>query len=290
MTFINARILRKRPNLFVTPKRNYGNLLIKYESGTDGTAPDPDPPASDPDPVTFSTSWTTNAGVVTANLTGISSHRTTEVIVLSRDDGTVLATLDENKVGNWDLQHDEGTSYGSYTYNVRLDGVIKSTFSRDYQPNVPSFTTNFFSNTAKIISCAIDTITNPHNSFTVKLAKLDGTILDTRVLNDATSFFLQFTELDYGTYDYQVLLNDTQVATHQHIFVRPEPTFTTSWTKSGLSITADLSSIVGAHPDFYAYLCRDDGTTLDTHQFQTGQTTTSLTFTEADYGLSLIHI
>ena len=83
MTFINARILRKRPNLFVTPKRNYGNLLIKYESGTDGTAPDPDPPAPDPDPVTFTTSWTTNAGVVTANLTGISSHRTTEVIVLT---------------------------------------------------------------------------------------------------------------------------------------------------------------------------------------------------------------
>ena len=284
MTFINARILRKRPNLFVTPKRNYGNLLIKYESGTDGTAPDPDPPAPDPDPVTFTTSWTTNAGVVTANLTGISSHRTTEVIVLTRDDGTVLATLDENKVGNWDLQHDEGTSYGSYTYNVRLDGVIKSTFSRDYQPNVPSFTTNFFSNTAKIISCAIDTITNPHNSFTVKLAKLDGTILDTRVLNDATSFFLQFTELDYGTYDYQVLLNDTQVATHQHIFVRPEPTFTTSWTKSGLTINADLSSITGAHPEFYAYLCRDDGTTLATHQFTEGQTTTSLSFTETEYG------
>ena len=161
MTFINARILRKRPNLFVTPKRNYGNLLIKYESGTDGTAPNPDPPAPDPDPVTFTTSWTTNVGVVTANLTGISSHRTTEVIVLTRDDGTVLATLDENKVGNWDLQHDEGTSYGSYTYNVRLDGVIKSTFSRDYQPNVPTFTTNFFSNIAKRISCGIENIVNP---------------------------------------------------------------------------------------------------------------------------------
>jgi hypothetical protein len=66
--------------------------------------------------------------------------------------------------------------------------------------------------------------------------------------------------------------------------VRPEPTFTTSWTKSGLSITADLSGIVGGHPEFYAYLCRDDGTTLATHQFQTGQTTTSLAFTEADYG------
>ncbi|CAL6309818.1 unnamed protein product [Bathycoccus prasinos] len=303
MTFINARILRKRPNLFVTPKRKYGNLLIKYESGTDGTAPDPDPPAPDPDPVTFTTSWTTNAGVVTANLTGISSHRTTEVIVLTRDDGTVLATLDENKVGNWDLQHDEGTTYGSYTYNVRLDGVIKSTFSRTYEPDTPSFTTNFFSNTVKAISCGIENITNPHDSYSVRLARPDDTILDTQVLNDASSFFLQFTESDYGTYDYKLLLSkwtttstsnpnippesywvDTVIATHTQLFPRPEPTFTTSWTKSGLSITADLSSITGAHPDFYAYLCRDDGTTLATHQFQTGQTTTSLSFTEPDYG------
>ena len=186
---------------------------------------------------------------------------------------------------------------------MHLDGVIKSTFSRDYQPNVPSFTTNFFSNTAKRISCGIENIVNPHDSYSVRLARPDDTILDTQVLNDATPFFLQFTESDYGTYDYKLLLSkwtttstsnpnippesywvDTVIATHQHIFVRPEPTFTTSWTKSGLSITADLSSIVGAHPEFYAYLCRTDGTTLATHQFQTGQTTTSLTFTEADYG------
>mmetsp|Transcript_6631 Transcript_6631/g.22098 ORF Transcript_6631/g.22098 Transcript_6631/m.22098 type:complete len:539 (+) Transcript_6631:3176-4792(+) len=301
MTFINAQILRKRPNLFVTPKRKYGNLLIKYESGTDGTTPDPDPPA--PDPVAFTTSWSTNGGIVEANLTGISSHRTTEVIVLTGDDGTVLVTLDENKVGNWDLQHDEGTGHGSYTYNVRLDGVIKSTFSRDYQPNVPSFTTNFFSNTVKTISCGIDNIVNPHDSYSVRLAKPEDTILDTQVLNDASAFFFQFTESDYGTYGYKLLLSkwtttstsnpnippesywvDTVIATHTQLFPRPEPTFTTSWTKSGLSINADLSSITGAHPDFYAYLCRDDGTTLATHQFQTGQTTTSLSFTEADYG------
>ena len=81
-----------------------------------------------------------------------------------------------------------------------------------------------------------------------------------------------------------MLLNDTQVATHTHTWPRPEPTFTTGWTKSGLAITADLSSITGAHPDFYAYLCRSDGTTLATHQFQTGQTTASLSHTEADYG------
>ena len=300
MTFINRRII-KRPTLFASSRRNFGNLLTHYETGQDATpSPDPDPT---PDPVTFTTSWSTNGGIVEANITGISPHRTTEVIVLTRSDGTVLATLDENKVGDWDLQHDEGTTYGSYTYNVRLDGVIKSTFSRDYQPNVPTFTTNFFSNIAKRISCGIDTITNPHDSYSVRLARPDDTILDTQVLNDASSFFLQFTESDYGTYDYKLLLSkwtttstsnpnippkaywvDTVIATHQQIFVRPEPTFTTSWTKSGLTINADLSSITGAHPEFYAYLCRDDGTTLATHHFQTGQTTTSLTFTEADYG------
>ncbi|CAL6414719.1 unnamed protein product [Bathycoccus prasinos] len=299
MTLINRRII-KRPTLFATSRRNFGNLLTHYETGQDGTTPDPDPT---PDPVAFTTSWSTNGGIVEANLTGISSHRTTEVIVLTRDDGTVLATLDENKVGDWDLQHDEGTGYGSYTYNVRLDGVIKSTFSRDYQPNVSSFTTNFFSNSAKRISCGVENISNPHDSYSVRLARPDDTILDTQVLNDATPFFLQFTESDYGTYDYKLLLSkwtttstsnpnippesywvDTVIATHTQLFPRPEPTFTTSWTKSGLSITADLSSIVGAHPDFYAYLCRDDGTTLATHHFQTGQTTTSLSFTETDYG------
>ncbi|CAL6421937.1 unnamed protein product [Bathycoccus prasinos] len=298
MTFINRRII-KRPTLFATSRRNFGNLLTHYETGQDGTTPDPDPT---PDPVAFTTSWSINGGIVEANLTGISSHRTTEVIVLTRDDGTVLATLDENKVGDWDLQRDEGTTYGSYTYNVRLDGVIKSTFSRDYQPNVPSFSTNFFSNIAKRISCGVENISNPHDSYSVRLARPDDTILDTQVLNDATPFFLQFTESDYGTYDYKLLLSkwtttstsnpnippesywvDTVIATHQQIFVRPEPTFTTSWTKSGLTINADLSSITGAHPDFYAYLCRDDGTTLATHHFQTGQTA-SLSFTETEYG------
>jgi hypothetical protein len=135
------------------------------------------------------------------------------------------------------------------------------------------------------------------------LARLDDTILDTQVLNDGTPFFLQFTELDYGTYDYKLLLSkwtttstsnpnispesyfvDTVIATHTQLFLRPEPTFTTSWTKSGLTINADLSSITGAHSEFYAYLCRDDETTLATHQFTEGETNTSLTFTETGYG------
>ena len=302
MTFINRRII-KRPTLFATSRRNFGNLLTHYETGQDGTTPEPGPDPDPTTPISFTVSWATNGGIIQANLVGIQDGDGTEVITLTRDDGSILATLASGSLGNHTLQHDEGTNYNTYTYTIRLDGVVQSSFTRTYEPNTPSFTTNFFSNTAKVISCGIENITNPHESYSVRLARPDDTILDTQVLNDASSFFLQFTESDYGTYDYKLLLSkwtttstsnpnippesywvDTVIATHTQLFPRPEPTFTTSWTKSGLTINADLSSITGAHPDFYAYLCRDDGTTLATHQFQTGQTTTSLSFTEPDYG------
>ena len=302
MTFINRRII-KRPTLFATSRRNFGNLLTHYETGQDGTTPEPGPDPDPTTPISFTVSWATNGGIIQANLVGIQDGDGTEVITLTRDDGSILATLASGSLGNHTLQHDEGTNYNTYTYTIRLDGVVQSSFTRTYEPNTPSFTTNFFSNTAKVISCGIENITNPHDSYSVRLARPDDTILDTQVLNDASSFFLQFTESDYGTYDYKLLLSkwtttstsnpnippesywvDTVIATHTQLFPRPEPTFTTSWTKSGLSITADLSSITGAHPEFYAYLTRDDGTTLATHQFQTGQTTTSLSFIETEYG------
>ncbi|CAL6310781.1 unnamed protein product [Bathycoccus prasinos] len=302
MTFINRRII-KRPTLFASSRRNFGNLLTHYETGQDGTTPEPGPDPDPTTPISFTVSWATNGGIIQANLVGIQDGDGTEVITLTRDDGSFLATLASGSLGNHTLQHDEGTNYNTYTYTIRLDGVVQSSFTRTYEPNTPNFTTNFFSNTAKVISCGIENITNPHDSYSVRLARPDDTILDTQVLNDATPFFLQFTESDYGTYDYKLLLSkwtttstsnpnippesywvDTVIATHQQIFVRPEPTFTTSWTKSGLTINADLSSITGAHPEFYAYLTRDDGTILATHQFQTGQTTTSLTFTETEYG------
>ena len=124
MTFINRRII-KRPTLFATSRRNFGNLLTHIETGQDGTTPEPGPDPDPTTPISFTVSWATNGGIIQANLAGI---------------------------------------------------------------------------------------------------------------------------------------------------------------QSGLTINADLSSITGAHPDFYAYLCRDDETTLATYHFQTGQTTASLSFTETDYG------
>ena len=60
MTFINRRII-KRPTLFASSRRNFGNLLTHYETGQDGTTPEPGPdPDPTPDPVAFTTSWSTN--------------------------------------------------------------------------------------------------------------------------------------------------------------------------------------------------------------------------------------
>ena len=148
----------------------------------------------------------------------------------------------------------------------------------------PTFAANW-TKSGLTISADLSAITDAHNSFYTYLCRDDGTTLATHQFAEGqTTTSLSFTETEYGTFTYQLKLGTTVVSSHTETYVRPEPTFTTSWTKSGLTINANLSSIVGAHPEFYAYLCRDDGTTLATHQFQTDQATTSLAFTEVDYG------
>ena len=148
----------------------------------------------------------------------------------------------------------------------------------------PTFAANW-TKSGLTISADLSAITDAHNSFYTYLCRDDGTTLATHQFAEGqTTTSLSFTETEYGIFTYQLKLGTTVVSSHTETYVRPEPTFTTSWTKSGLTINANLSSIVGAHPEFYAYLCRDDGTTLATHQFQTDQATTSLAFTEVDYG------
>ena len=164
MTFINRRII-KRPTLFASSKRNFGNLLTHYETGQD--APPPDPPPDPTTPISFTVNWATNGGIIQANLIVIQDGDGTEVITLTRDDGSILATLTSGSLGNHTLQHDEGTNYNTYTYTIRVDGAVQSTFTRTYEPDTPTFTTNFSSNSAKSISCGVQNITNPHNSFTV---------------------------------------------------------------------------------------------------------------------------
>ena len=164
-----------------------------------------------------------------------------------------------------------------------MDTVI-ATHTQLFPRPEPTFTTSW-TKSGLSITADLSSIVGAHPEFYAYLCRDDGTTLATHHFQTGqTTTSLTFTEADYGTYTYQLKLGTTVVSTHTETYIRPEPTFTTSWTKSGLSITADLSSITGAHPDFYAYLCRDDETTLATHQFQTGQTTASLSFTETEYG------
>ena len=86
MTFINRRII-KRPTLFVSSRRNFGNLLTHYETGQDGTTPEPGPDPDPTTPISFTVSWATNGGIIQANLVGIQDGDGTEIITLTRDDG-----------------------------------------------------------------------------------------------------------------------------------------------------------------------------------------------------------
>ena len=74
MTFINRRII-KRPTLFATSRRNFGNLLTHYETGQDGTTPEPGPDPDPTTPISFTVSWATNGGIIQANLDWYSRWR-----------------------------------------------------------------------------------------------------------------------------------------------------------------------------------------------------------------------
>jgi len=110
--------------LFALSKRNFGNLLTHYETEQDAT-PLPDPTTL----ISFTVSWATNGGIIQANLIGIQDGDGTEVITLTRDDGSILATLTSGSLGDHTLQYDEGTNYNTYTYTIRVDGAVQSTFT-----------------------------------------------------------------------------------------------------------------------------------------------------------------
>ena len=109
------------------------------------------------------------------------------------------------------------------------------------------------------------------------------TFLNRRIIQQPTLFASSRRNFGNLLEKYETGQNSTSGSGRQLASILPEPTFTTNWTKSGLTINADISSITDAHPEFYAYLCRDDGTTLATYQFAEGQNATALSHTEANY-------
>ena len=110
------------------------------------------------------------------------------------------------------------------------------------------------------------------------------TFLNRRIIQQPTIFSSSRRNFGNLLEIYETGQNSSSTSGRQLTSVYPEPTFTTNWTKSGLTISADLSAITDAHNLFYMYLCRDDGTALATHQFAEGQTAISLQFTETNYG------
>ena len=109
------------------------------------------------------------------------------------------------------------------------------------------------------------------------------TFLNTRIIQQPTLFASSRRNFGNLLEIYETGQTSPSGSGRQLTSIHPEPTFTTNWTKSGLTINADLSGITNAHNSFNAYLCRDDGTTLATYQFAEGQNATTLSHTEANY-------
>ena len=109
------------------------------------------------------------------------------------------------------------------------------------------------------------------------------TFLNRRIIQQPTLFASSRRNFGNLLEIYETGQTSTSGSGRQLTSFYPEPAFTTNWTKSGLTVNVDISSIADAHPEFYAYLCRDDGTTLATYQFAEGQNATTLSHTEANY-------
>ena len=96
------------------------------------------------------------------------------------------------------------------------------------------------------------------------------TFLNRRIIQQPTLFSSSRRNFGNLLEIYETGQNSSSTSGRQLTSIHPEPTFAANWTKSGLTISADLSAITDAHNSFYTYLCRDDGTTLATHQFAEG--------------------
>jgi hypothetical protein len=61
------------------------------------------------------------------------------------------------------------------------------------------------------------------------------------------------------------------------------PTYTASFSINDLTLTVNITNIIGANNSFYITLERDDGTILDTHTLVDGETSFTFTQTETSY-------
>ena len=283
MTFINRRII-KRPTLFASSRRNFGNLLEKYEAGQNSSSASGRQLTSiHPEP-TFTTSWTKSGLSITADLSSIAGAHPEFYAYLCRDDGTTLATHQFAEGQSTTSLSFTETEYGTFTYQLKLGTTVVSSHTETYVRPTPNYTASFSTNELTL-SASITSITNAHNSFAITLERDDGTVLQTHTLADGeTSFTFTQTETSYATFNYVLKLSGTQTDTYSAGYTPPPtPTFDIALTNEDLAITATLTDIVNPDP-YYTVSFYDSSSQVASHTFSTNETGVVLNWNETTYG------
>ena len=283
MTFLNRRIIQQ-PTLFASSRRNFGNLLEKYEtdqtstsgSGRQLTSIHPEP--------TFTTSWTKSGLSITADLLSIAGAHPEFYAYLCRDDETTLATHQFTEGQTTTSLSFTETEYGTFTYQLKLGTAVVSSHTETYVRPTPTYTASFSTNELTL-SASITSITNAHNSFAITLERDDGTVLQTHTLADGeTSFTFTQTETSYATFNYVLKLSGTQTDTYSAGYTPPPtPTFDIALTNEDLAITATLTDIVNPDP-YYTVSFYDSSSQVASHTFSTNETGVVLNWNETTYG------
>ena len=220
MTFINRRII-KRPTLFASSRRNFGNLLEKYEAGQNSSSASGRQLTSiHPEP-TFTTSWTKSGLTISADLSAITDAHNSFYMYLCRDDGTTLATHQFAEGQSTTSLSFTETEYGTFTYQLKLGTTVVSSHTETYVRPTPTYTASFSTNELTL-SASITSITHAHNSFAITLERDDGTVLQTHTLADGeASFTFTQTETSYATFNYIVKINGIQTDAYEATYTPP---------------------------------------------------------------------
>ena len=248
MTFLNRRIIQQ-PTLFASSRRNFGNLLEKYETSQTSTSGSGRQLTSfHPEPA-FTTNWTKSGLTISADLSAIADAHNSFYTYLCRDDGTTLATHQFAEGQTTTSLSFTETEYGTFTYQLKLGTTVVSSHTETYVRPTPTYTASFSTNELTL-SASITSITNAHNSFAITLERDDGTVLQTHTLADGeTSFTFTQTETSYATFNYVLKLSGTQTDTYSAGYTPPPtPTFDIALTNEDLAITATLTDIVNPDP------------------------------------------
>ena len=220
MTFLNRRIIQQ-PTLFASSRRNFGNLLEKYETSQTSTSGSGRQLTSiHPEP-TFTTNWTKAGLTINVDISSITDAHPEFYAYLCRDDETTLATYQfQEDQTQTTLSHTEA-NYETFIYQLKVGTTVVSSHTETYVRPTPTYTASFSTNEFTL-TASVTSITNAHNSFVITLERGDGTVLQTHTLVDGeTSFTFNQMDSSYGTYNYVVKINGIQTDAYEATYTPP---------------------------------------------------------------------